>query len=156
MAQVLRRDRDWAPIDGEICEVIKFRPFAKVVDGEVYAPDRTMPYALIDLACREKGIELPEGTTGVVSHQMDFKHLWAAFNDRGVSQNEKVFVVWSKRKIRGVARIFSSFMPRLAVLIFKDDAYELLHDNNYRPELRGAARWEASRPVLHLQPEIWN
>lgn len=152
---MLIKDRDWAFLDGLMCEVTKFTPLAKISSGQIAAVNRSMPYAFIDINCRENGINLAPDTCGAISHKLDFKHLWAAFNDRGVAQNEKVFVVWSKRNLRPATRIFSSFMPRLAVLIFKDDGYELLSNNNYRPELNGWERMEASLPIAKWEPDVW-
>lgn len=153
---MLTKDRDWAFLDGLLCEVTNFTPLVKVENGEVIAISRSTPYAFIGINCREGNVTLPPDTSGAIFHKLDFKHLWAVFEDRGVAQNEKVFVLWSKRNLRPTARIFSSFMPRLAVLIFKDDGHELLSNKDYRPELSGVARWEVMKPVLHLQPDVWN
>lgn len=153
---MLIKDRDWAFLDGLLCEVTNFTPLAKVENGEVVTTNRSTPYAFIGINCREGNITLAPDTSGAIFHKLDFKHLWAAFNDRGVAQNERVFVLWSKRNLRPAARLFSIIMPRLAVFIFRDDGYELLSNSDYRPELNGVARWEATKPVLQLQPEVWN
>ena len=153
---MLTKDRDWAALDGLLCEVTKFTPLAKLENNRVVAVDRSMPYAFIDITCREGGVNLPPDTGGAICHKDDFSRLWTAFVERGLGENEKLFIVWSKRNLRSATKLLSSFMPRLAVLIFKDDGYELLSNKDYRPELGGVARWEASKPVLHLQPEVWN
>ena len=155
MSNTLSKDGDWAVVDGRICEVSRFIPFAKVEDGKVSSTDRTMPYALITLDCRERGVELPAETVGAISHKLDFKRLWAAFVARGVGDDEKVIILWSKRNLKATARLFSPFMPRLAVTIFKTEAYELLTDSSYRPELRGEARFLAELPTHHWQPKVW-
>lgn len=153
---VLTKDSDWAALDGLLCEVTKFTPLAKLENGRVVAVDRSMPYAFVDIKCREGGVTLPPDTSGAICHKDDFSRLWTAFVERGLGENEKLFIVWSKRNLRSATKLLSSFMPRLAVLIFKDDGYELLSNKSYRLELNGVARWEASKPVLHLQPEVWN
>lgn len=156
VGSVLTKDSDWAALDGLLCEVTKFTPLAKIENGRIVAVDRSMPYAFIDITCREGGVTLPPDTSGAIFHKLDFSHLWAAFVDRGIDDNEKLFIVWSKRNLRSASKLLSSFMPRLGVLIFKNDGYELLSNKNYRPELNGVARWEAMKPVLHLQPDAWN
>jgi len=152
---MLVKDRHWAPLDGLLCEVTKFTPLAKVEDGQVIAMDRPAPYAFIDISCREGGVTLPPDASGAISHKLDFLHLWRAFVDRGIGENENIFVVWSKKNLRPSARIFSPFMPRMAVLIFKDDGYRLFRDNTYRPELRGLDRASASLPIIHWRPDVW-
>jgi hypothetical protein len=156
VGSVLTKDSDWAALDGLLCEVTKFTPLAKIENGRVVAVDRSMPYAFIDITCSEGGVTLPQDTSGAIVHKVDFSHLWTAFIDRGLGENEKLFIVWSKRNLRSATKLLSSFMPRLAVLIFQDDGYELLSNKDYRPELSGMARWEAMKPVLQLQPEVWN
>lgn len=152
---VLTKDRDWAVLDGLLCEVISFIPLAKLEGAKIIPPGRSMPYAVVEIACYENGMSLPKGTLGAISHQADFLKLWAAYVDRGVGKDERLFIHWSKRNLRPFARLFSVFMPRIAVLIFKNDGYELVSDNKYRPELCGVDRWLASKPIVHWQPSVW-
>ena len=152
---MLTTDRDWALLDGLLCEVISFLPLARLEGDKIIPPSRSMPYAVVEMACYENGMSLAKGTLGAISHKDDFLKLWTAFVDRGVSKDERLFIHWSKQNLRPVARLFSVFMPRIAVFIFKNDGYELLSDNKYRPELRGVDRWKASEPIVHWQPSVW-
>jgi hypothetical protein len=155
MGGSLSKDSDWAFIDGRACEVLRFTPLAKLDDGEVISRDRTLPYAFIDMACLESGVNLPAETVGAVCHKDDFIRLWAAFVERGVEDDEKVVILWSKKNLKAAVKLFSPFMPRLAVTIFKAEAYQLLIDFKYRPELRGEARLLAELPTHHWQPDVW-
>ncbi len=155
MSNTLSKDSEWSVIDGRICEVLRFTPFAKVDDGKVISTDRTMPYALIEITCHERGVTLPAKTVGAICHKDDFKRLWRAFVTRGVGDDEKVIVLWSKQNLRWIARLSAPFMPRLAVTIFKSESYRLLIDHEYRPELGGEARLNAEIPTHHWQPSVW-
>ena len=86
MSNTLSRDHEWSMVEGEFCEVSRFEPFATCKKGRVSSVDRTMPYALVALECREKSIQLAPETTGAIRHKLDFRNLWAAFVERGVSQ----------------------------------------------------------------------
>src|SRR6266700_2228755 len=66
--------------------------WARVDDGRVIAPTKTEPYASIVVECDA----LPQKATGFITHRIDFLHLWRAFNERGVRDDEEVIVVWTK------------------------------------------------------------
>jgi hypothetical protein len=155
MSSTLLKDSDWALLDGCICEVTRFVPFAKVESGKVIATNWTTPYASVTINCHESGVVLPTDAVGSITHKYDFKRLWEAFVERGVADDERVFVLWSKRNLKAAAKLISPFMPKLAVTIFKAEAYELLSDSDYRPEFRGEARFLAGLPIHHWQPEVW-
>ena len=155
MSNTLSKDGDWSAIDGRICEVLRFAPFARVDGGKVISTDRTMPYALITINCRESGVELPAESVGAINHKADFKRLWAAFVERGVGDDEKITILWSKQNLKPAAKLISVFMPRLAVTIFKAEAYAIVSDFEYRPDIRGQARYPASLPLHHWQPGVW-
>jgi hypothetical protein len=148
----LLKDAHWNVIAGRPCKVTGFTPAAKVEGGKVTAFDRSTPYALLGLEARE----LPPGTTGAITHKLDFKHLWAAFVERGISDDEEVVIFWLKKEgLKGWARLFAPFMPGLVVMVCKAGACELLSDRNCQPELRGEARWLAERPIMQWEPEIY-
>jgi hypothetical protein len=141
MQSGLRRDKDWRSLDGEICRVNAFTP----LDSH---PVRGLPYASIEI----DSPALAEPATGFVTHRVDFRHLWRAFNVRGVADDEEVIVVWNKSKLKGVARLLSSTMPGLLVWVCPKHAYELMTDPSFRPELDGAERHRAASPLITWEP----
>jgi hypothetical protein len=148
-------DRDWAFLEGKPCVVTRFDPLAVVDDGRVKSLSWRTPYAMIQFKCYELGEGAPDTITGGVFHKQDFERLWQTLMDRGVRDDETVVVIWSKRNLPFGTRSLAMFMPRLAVLVFKTDAYRGLLDNDFRPEITGEERFYASMPIERLQPSIW-
>lgn len=146
----LLKDSQWSMIDGELCRVIDFVPFGLIKDGKVLALNKTTPYASVTIECKK----LPEKITGYICHKMDFMHLWLALKERGVKQDEELLIIWSKRHYKNYAKIFSGFLPRLWVMICCKGSFELENDLNYKPELKGEARWNAAKPVVYWKPEV--
>jgi hypothetical protein len=151
MENTLRTDNDWKALEGDACRVIEFRPFAYVEGETVTSLDRTFPYASVELECTKLAGE----TVGFITHKTDFKNLWAAFKERGVEPDEEVIIFWSKKHLKGYAKLFSVFMPRLWVMICKQGAYELMTDPNCKPELGGEARYLAGRPIVDWKPDVF-
>lgn len=149
MKKILVKDHEWSLIDGEVCRVIDFTPLAKLENGKVSVSK--MPYASVTLECSK----LPQNTVGFIGHKLDFQHLWEAFIERGVKEGEEVVISWTKRPLRGFAKVFSAFMPRLWVAICRKGAYELITDQNCNPELTGEARFLAERPIVDWEPDVW-
>jgi hypothetical protein len=81
---------------------------------------------------------------------MDFLHLWSAFNE--VRDDEEVIVFWVKSDLRKSARLFSKIMPRMVVWICPKEAFELMTDRNFKPELGGVARHRAMSPLAKWVP----
>ncbi len=146
----MRKDSEWSVIDGEPCKVINFIPLASIENGKVITPNKTEPYASVILECKK----LPQQTKGFICHKMDFQHLWTAFKERGVRQDEEVIIFWSKKHLKDFAKIFSVFMPKLWVMICQKGAFELMTDPESRPELQGEARFLAERPITEWKPEV--
>lgn len=146
----LRKDSEWDVTKGEACRVIRFVPMASVENGKVIAPNKTDPYASVLLECKE----LPEQTEGFVTHWMDFAHLWAAFKERGVKQNEEVIIFWCKTGLKSYAKMFSVMMPKLWVMICRKGTFESMTDPTYKPELKGEARFLAESPIAEWKPEV--
>lgn len=146
----LRKDSEWSIIDGEPCRIIDFIPAAKVENRQVIAENKTEPYASIIFECKK----LSQKTKGYITHKMDFLHLWTAFKERGVSQNEEVIIFWSKNHLKSYAKIISVFMPKLWVMICSKGAFELMSDSDFKPELGGEARWNAQKPIVEWKPEV--
>ncbi len=151
---ILLKDREWAIIDGELCRVSDFTPmFHMVKDGRV-APlgkETWMPFASITFECKKMA---GRQITGYITHKMDFKHLWIAFKERKIGQDEEVLIIWTKKHYSNIfAKIFSAFMPKLWVMICPKGAYELRTDRSCRPELTGEARFLATRPIVDWKSE---
>ena len=146
----MRKDREWSVIDGEPCRIIEFTPLATIENGKVITLNKTEPYASVILECKK----LPEQTKGFICHKMDFQHLWAAFNERGVKENEEVIIFYSKKHLKSYAKLFSVFMPRLWVMICQKGTFELMTNPDSRPELQGEARFLAERPIIEWKPDV--
>jgi len=153
---VLLKDSEWSAIDGEACRVTSFDPLGSLVgtDGKVHAMDKTTPYASVTIECEKLG----KNITGYITHKMDFQHLWAAFKDRKVKDEEEVIICWTRERYKVHSRIskklYSAFMPKLWVMVCPKGAYELMVDLNCRPELWGEARWDAMKPITEWKPEV--
>ena len=146
---VLLKDSQWSVIDGEPCRVIDFAPMALIKEGKILA-DKKTPYASIVLECKKS----PTKITGFITHKVDFMHLWLAFKERGVKQDEEVLIFWSKMHYKKLYKIFSAFWPRLWVMICKRGAFELITNPDSRPELYGEAWWNARKPIIDWKPEV--
>lgn len=147
---LLRNDKDWSVIDGEPCRVTAFTPSATVEDERVTAHSKHAPYATIDIEC----LGLAHDATGFITHKTDFLHLWSAFSERGAREDEEVIVFWTKSYLKRHARMLSKFMPRLWVMVCPKEAFELMTDADFKPELSGLARWEAQKARVEWKPDV--
>jgi len=149
---VLLKDKEWSVIDGEPCRVIDFNPLGSLVDvdGKVQSPDHSTPYADITIECKKLG----KNITGFITHKIDFKHLWAAFRERTVKEDEEVIIFWTRKNYKTGVKFFSTFMPKLWVLVCPKGAFELMADLDYKPKLTGLERWEAQKPIIQWKPEV--
>lgn len=147
----LLKDGEWSLIDGEVCHVIDFVPMGTVKDGKVVAMDTTTPYASIHIECKK----LSEQITGFIAHKTDFINLWKAFKGRGIGENEEVLIMWSAKHYKNIIlKGLSCVMPKLWVMICPEGAFELMTDQNSRPELQGEARYLAQKPITEWKPEV--
>ncbi|MBS0478002.1 MAG: hypothetical protein JSR79_01725 [Proteobacteria bacterium] len=151
MMKTLGNDRDWASVDGDICRVVKFSPLATISADRIEGQGWNKPYAFVTIESRR----FASGAIGVIAHKLDFRHLWMAFYDYGLTDAEEVNIAWTKSTLRGPWKFLSGFAPGLAVMICKAGAYELITDRNCRPDLTGRARWEAEKPIIDLTPEVY-
>lgn len=147
---VLRKDSEWSVIDAEPCRVVSFTPLASIENGKIIVPNKTEPYASILLECKK----LSKPIKGFITHKIDFQHLWMAFKERKVNQNEEVIIFWSKKHLKSYAKFFSPFMPKLWVMVCQKGAFELLTDPSNRPELTGEARYLAEKPIEEWKPRV--
>ncbi|HEY5614491.1 MAG TPA: hypothetical protein VIL52_00580 [Bacteroidota bacterium] len=148
--EIIKKDKEWSMLEDEPCRVSNFIPSASVKNGEVISSNNTEPYAEVMLESKK----LSRQTKGYITHKIDFLHLWSAFKERGVGQNEEVVVLWSKKQLKNYAKIFSLFMPKLWVMICPKGAFELMSDSNWKPELSGEARWNAQKPIVEWKPAV--
>jgi len=149
---VLLKDKEWSVIDGEPCRVFNFNPLGSSVDtdGKVHAMDKTTPYAGITIECQKLG----KNISGFITHKIDFKHLWAAFRERTVKEDEEVIIIWTRKHYKTGIKFVSAFMPKLWVAVCPKGAFKLMTDDDYKPELTGLERWEAQRPIIDWKPEV--
>ena len=148
----LIKDREWSVIDGEPCRVIYFGTLGSYIDtsGKIQSMDKTIPYAVVHIECKKLG----KNITGYITHKMDFQHLWAAFKERTVKEDEEVIIIWTKKHYKRKAKLFYGFMPNLWVMVCPKGAFELIVDSSYKTELAGEARWNAMKPIIEWKPEV--
>ena len=153
---VLIKDSEWSVIDGEACRVTYFGTLGSLVDidGKVHAMDRTTPYATVTMECKKLGNNI----SGYITHKMDFQHLWAAFKDRMVKEDEEVIIIWTRKNYKVGSwiggKLYSAFMPKLWVMVCPKGSFELMTDSDYKPELTGEARRNAMKPIIDWKPEV--
>jgi hypothetical protein len=155
MSNMLLTNKEWSVVDGCMCEVEEFTSFARVENGKVVSANISKLYGFVSINCKERGVNIPRGTIGAITHKMDFRLLWEVFHERGIKDNEQVVICWSKNYLRPAAKLFATFMPRIAVTIFETTAYRLLSEPDFHPEIQGRARFFAELPIAHWQPDIW-
>jgi len=150
MEQGLLNDNDWSIVEGELCRAREFAPMATIQNGKIISPSKSLPYASVTIECKK----LSHTVQGFIAHKLDFRNLWEAFNERPLSEDEEVLFIWTKKHYKKYAKIFSANMPRLWVMVCPKEAFELETDPNFRPELKGEARWKATRPKAEWKPEV--
>ena len=170
MERTFTTDRDWTPIDGQLCLVTAFVPMAKVEKGKVIAISPATPYGSVHLKCENT----PDDIIGFIAHKKDFAMLWAAFNQRtevagtrievlspelnssGLGENEEVWLVWTQSKYRTGAGLFRRLLPRLIVMVSRKGSFELVLDRTgrIRPDLQGEARAKATLPLARWTPKV--
>lgn len=125
---VLWKDSEWSVIDGELCRVNRFSPLGSIVDedGQVNAMNKTTPYASITFECSKLG----KNITGYITHKEDFQHLWAAFEERTVKEDEEVTIIWTKKHYKRGIKLFARVMPKLWVMIKPKGAYDIMVNPN--------------------------
>jgi len=148
---ILTKDSEWSKTDGELCRIIDFVPHTSVRDGKISKINKTMPYASVTMECKK----IPNKITGFITNKIDFMHLWAAFKERTVKQNEEVIILWSKKHYKlKLLKFFPGFWPKLWIMICQKDAFKLISDPNYKPELQGETRHKAEKSIMDWKPEI--
>jgi hypothetical protein len=149
----MRKDSEWSVIDGDPCKVIEFTPLATIENGKVVSLNKAEPYASVILECKK----LPGQTKGFIFHKMDFIHLWVAFKDRGVSNNEEVIIIWSTKHYRyKFLKSLSIIYPKIWVMIWPKGTWEVMVSLSRKPELTDEAIWNTlgTGPLAEWKPEI--
>jgi hypothetical protein len=89
-----------------------------------------------------------------VTHKLDFEHLSEALSRRESEPNTEVLIVWTKRFLKRGAKFVARFMPRMWVMLCRENTYELMTDQTYEPELRGLERHLAQQPIAEWKPDV--
>jgi len=127
------KDVPYKVIEGQLCKVIGFTPFAVILDGEVKAATKVMPYALLSL----ESPVLPKGKEYIlrIAHRIDFSHLWEAFKVRGIDNKKEEVLIAYVSSYRNIwLKLFSSVHPKLHVYIFPIGHLEQCYDRNFKPD----------------------
>ncbi|HUX00254.1 MAG: hypothetical protein WBD63_08645 [Phycisphaerae bacterium] len=126
----LLTDSEWGSVDGDACRVSQFSPFGWLEEGRICVPKR-IPYAAIHFECTR----MPGTIKGYITHKMDFLHLWQAFIERGVRDDEEVVAYWTIQNYKFKwLRHFSVFLPKLWVTVSRKGFFEFMKG---RQEARG-------------------
>ena len=156
--------RQWSLVDGEACRATDFVPLrATVKDGKVQilpwmnpflalacALRGLYPYALVTLECKK----IIGRVTGCVTHGVDFANLWAAFKERGISENEEVVIFWTIKNYKSPYRLLAKYLPRMRVMVCPKGAMEIMSDPRSRPDLEGMDLWNAVKPIMDWKPDV--
>jgi len=147
------KDSDWEAIAEEPCRVTKFTPLGGVVEnGEVVAFDKTTPYASIAIECKK----LPQKITGLITHKVDFAHLWAAFKERGIKESEDVVIFWSKNHYKAkMLKFLPSFWPKLRVIICPKGAFDSISEWDFELRNMDSYIWDDIK-IAEWKHEIMN
>jgi hypothetical protein len=138
----LLRDSDWARLDGELCRVMTLTPLGFT---------KGLPYASVEL----ESPLLAEPTRGFVTHRLDFEHLSEAFSRRESEPNSEVLIIWTKRHLKRSAKLVSRFMPRMWVMLCRENTFELMLDKTYESELEVQERYSPFvRPIAEWKPSV--
>ncbi len=142
--KILLSDSDWSSIDGEVCKILSYLPEDKTEVG------RLKPYASIVFLC--SGMD--SSTKGLITQKEDFRNLNRIYNERNVASSEEVIFTWTRKKYRGVAKLFSIFLPKMHFMVCPKGAYDLITNSHGSPELTGEARALAICPIVEFKPEV--
>jgi hypothetical protein len=147
---VLKKDSEWDKIDGSICRVISFDSYSLVKNGEILSFAKDEPYASVILECNGE----QDNIKGFITHKIDFLNLRESFNDQVSGEESEVIIVWSKSRLKFLAKLFSLFMPKLVIWLCPKESYKLMTDNDYKKELSGELRYKAMAPIKEWKPFV--
>ena len=94
------------------CQVDKFTAIGQVIDGQVIAPSRPQPLALLDVSCGEsKGVV-------AIPHKIDFQNAWSIFH---LGLPEGMVVLVSYYKYEGFfKRMLGAGLPHLVFQVYAE------------------------------------
>ncbi len=145
---VLGKDIPWDTIKGELCRVIEFVPLGSVKDGKVWTPNVAMPYGSLTIECKE----LPnQKAKWLITHRIDFMHLWEVFKERKVKEDEEVLVGYYRYRTT-LGKLFSSFFPKIYIMIYPKGSFEKFTDQNWQRETKGEAWAREMTPIAKWDP----
>mgnify|MGYP001616216101 CR=1 FL=1 len=148
---VLLRNSEWDTIDGRACRVVNFVPMGSTIkNNKFFAVTREILHAFVTLEVEG----LSNNVTGYITHKIDFINLWKAFEETRLRKDMEVIIFWNKKHLKRLAKIFSLLMPRLWVAVCRKESFELMTNNDHRPELTGVARWNAMKPMAEWKPTV--
>lgn len=122
-------------IRNELLKVIEFIPFATLENDRLISVSNNLPYGFINVVNYKYSqmMSLP------ITHKRDYYHLWEVFKKRQISDVEEVIVVWTKDYENGLLKIFSMFLPKLVVMVCRQNTYMKLTDSVERNKVDGEA-----------------
>ncbi len=142
---VLGKEIPWKKVRGEALRVKSFSPIARIVDGDFSAPPVPLPYAMVTVECPG----LPCDASILVSHKVDFCHLWELYEERKVQDDEEVLLFYDPVGKKRLGRLLRSVLPCLAIYVYPKGHLEEIYDPDFHPQsaeawFRYRAKWEAS------------
>lgn len=148
---LIGRDIPFKAIDKEVLKAKRFGQLSKVIDGKVQAFAPNMPYGFVEV----EGEAFEGSAMLTLVHKDDFLHVWQAFEERGIGDDEEALVIWTDSNYKNkVFSVMKSAMPKVIVWICPKGAYKIMHDQTYKPELTGEARFRAKAPIVEIKSEV--
>ena len=145
--KILGKDIAWNKINGELCRVLDFIPYASVRNGKVESAGISTPYASLTLECPK----ISENIGCPIIHRVDFIHLWGIFKERGLKEGEEVLAGRYEYKTV-LGKLFSSFLPKIYILIYPSGSYNKFNDKSWQEKTQGEAWTKAMRPTVKIDP----
>jgi hypothetical protein len=144
----LGKEIPWERVKGHIFRVKSCHFFASIENGTVKAPP-VGAYAVLVVEC-PKCPSLTGEALVMVSHKVDFKHLWELYKQRQVADDEEVMVGYGPVGERGLGKLFRTFLPFLTIWAVPKGHFDELYDPAFKPTTtdwyRNRAKWTASEP----------
>ena len=133
----LGKDVPWKQVEGQLLRVKSHLFVASMQDSKVKAPP-VGAYAALEVECAE-----PTGDALImVSHKLDFKHLWELYKERKVLDDEEVLVAYAPVG-RGIGRAARMFLPCLDIMVYPKGWLEEACDPTFKP--KNTAEWFQER-----------
>lgn len=144
---VLGRDIKWKLIENQFCRVDLFYPIASIENDKILVPGST-PYAALTIECAN----LSTKAIWLVAHKVDFIHLWEAFKERGVKENEEVLIIISSKRHNFLYKIISFIMPKIFIMIYPRGSFEKFNNPEQIKQLTGEQFYRETKPIKSWEP----